>query len=205
MKFHAFYSASGEIVLTATLQDDVAPTLLSPLPSVETSIAVGVDTHWIGTDAEGPELRSYTEDGAARKRQHPGVGFEWNPATEQWVDGRSLVEHRAARWAVLKAQRDVLERSGFEWDGSTFDSDLVSQSRIQGAAQLATLAKIGSQPFSITWTLADNTTRALDADEMIAVGMAMGMHINALIAQSRALRDAIEAATTIEEVQEISW
>lgn len=108
-------------------------------------------------------------------------------------------------WARLKVNREQAEHGGFVWDGSTFDSDPVSQSRIQGASQLATLALINSQPFSIDWTLADNTVRTLDAQAMIAVGTAMGQHINAQHAKGRMLRAQLDAAQTAEEITAVVW
>lgn len=109
------------------------------------------------------------------------------------------------KWARIKELRDAAEEAGFVWDGSTFDSDKTSQSRIQGAAQLATLAKINNQPLSIEWTLMNNGTRSLSADDMIAVGMALGAHINEQHVRARQLREQIEAATTPEQVQAVRW
>lgn len=94
-----------------------------------------------------------------------------------WVDPRTLAQHQADKWTAIKAARDAIEFGGFTWDGSTFDSDPQSQSRIQGAAQLATLAMIASQAFSVDWTLATNAVRTLTGADMLAVGQAMGVHI----------------------------
>lgn len=109
------------------------------------------------------------------------------------------------KWARIKALRDAAEEAGFVWDGSTFDSDKTSQSRIQGAAQLATLAQMTGSPFSIDWTLADNTVRTLTAADMIAVGTAMGVHISTQHAIGRIKRQQIDAATTPEELDAIQW
>jgi hypothetical protein len=117
----------------------------------------------------------------------------------------NLATAKAKRWAVIKATRATAEFGGFEWDTSTFDSDPQSQSRIQGGAQLATLAMLASQPFSVDWTLADNTVRTLSGADMIAVGQAMGVHIMTVHGAGRALREAIETATTVTEVEAVSW
>lgn len=126
--------------------------------------------------------------------------FDW--ATRQWVDPRSLADLKAEKWAVIKAARDAAEFGGFTWDGSTFDSDLISQSRIQGATQLAGLAPM---TFSLDWTLADNSVRTLNALQMIAVGEALGGHVATQHAIGRGLRAAIEAATTPAEVDAVAW
>lgn len=135
----------------------------------------------------------------------PSNHHQFNWAIKQWEDPRTLVDHKAAKWAEVKAAREAVEFGAFAWDGSMFDCDQISQQRIQGAAQLATLASMTSAPFSIDWTLADNTVRTLNATDMIAVGMALGAHINVQHATSRTLRAQIDAATTLAEVQAVAW
>ena len=51
----------------------------------------------------------------------------------------------------------------------------------------------------------NNGTRSLSADDMIAVGMALGAHINEQHVRARQLREQIEAATTPEQVQAVRW
>lgn len=121
------------------------------------------------------------------------------------LDLRTLAERKAEKWNAMKRARSAFEFGGFTWDGSAFDSDPASQSRIQGAAQLALLAQQAGQPFSIDWTLQTNDVRTLSGADVIAVGMAMGQHIATAHAIGRSLRDAIEAATTIEALEQLSW
>lgn len=133
-------------------------------------------------------------------RQHK---FDWT--TKQWRDPRSIEQRRQAQWLAIKRARATAEAAGFTWNGARFDSDAVAQSRIQGAVQLATLANANSQPFSIDWTLADNTVRALNGAEMVAVGLALGQHIQAVHAHARALRQQLNAAATPLEVENTTW
>lgn len=126
--------------------------------------------------------------------------FDWG--THAWVDPRSLADLKAEHWVAIKAARDAAEFGGFTWDGSMFDSDLTSQSRIQGAAQLAGLDPTN---FSIDWTLADNSVRTLNAQEMTAVGVALGAHVGTQHAIGRSLRSQIEAATSAAELDAIAW
>lgn len=112
---------------------------------------------------------------------------------------------KTAKWAEVKQHRDATENGGFTWGGSPFDSTPISQSRIQGAAQLATLAMINNQPFGIDWTLNDNSARTLSGDDMLAVGRALATHVNAQHVKARQLRERIEAATTPEQVDAILW
>jgi hypothetical protein len=131
--------------------------------------------------------------------------WAWDEEAERWVSQPTLAAIKVARWAAIKAARDAAEFGGFAWDGSSFDSDGQSQSRIMGATQLATLAAAAEQPFAIDWTLQDNTVRTLSGAEMIAVGMALGTHVATQHGIGRAVRAAIEEATTAEELEAIEW
>ena len=119
-----------------------------------------------------------------------------------WLDDRELHVPTDDLDSALKAARDTAEFGGFTWDGSVFDSDLTSQSRIQGAVQLAGLDPTG---FSVVWTLADNTARTLNAAQMQQVGAALGVHVNTQHVKARTLRAEIDAATTAAEVAAVEW
>lgn len=112
---------------------------------------------------------------------------------------------KTRQWQQVKADREREEFGGFTWDKSTFDSDPQAQSRIQGGAQLATLAMLGKQEFLVDWTLADNTVRTLNGDDMLAAGRALGAHVMFTHATGRRLREAILAAATLDEVQAVEW
>ena len=124
-----------------------------------------------------------------------------NPATKQWVDPRTLEQVQTMTWGAMKSLRAQKEFAGFTWDGSVFDSDQTSQSRIMGAVQLAGM----SPAFEIPWTLQDNTVRVLNAADMAGVGAALGTHVSAIFARAQELRVEIYAATTIAAVEAITW
>lgn len=111
-----------------------------------------------------------------------------------------IAARRARHWALIKQQREAREYGGFDWDGSRFDSDPESQRRIQGAVQLAVMASENGQTFEITWVLADNTTRVLTGDDMVAVGAALGAHVSAVFAQGVDLRQQIAVAADPESI-----
>ena len=117
-------------------------------------------------------------------------------------DSGGMAARRTRQWAVIKQQREAREYGGFTWDGSVFDSDPESQRRIQGAVQLAVMAAATGQAFEITWVLADNTTRALTGDDMVAVGAALGAHVGAVFALGVELRQAIASS---DDPETISW
>jgi hypothetical protein len=125
--------------------------------------------------------------------------FNYN--TKEWVDPRTLQDHKTAKWLEIKQARSQAEYAGFTWDGSVFDSDAISQQRITGAVTLAQM----DAAFSIGWTLADNTVRQLSAAEMKDVGTALGVHVATQFARAQDLRTQLDAAQTAEEVAAVSW
>lgn len=122
-------------------------------------------------------------------------------ATKQWTDPRTLEQVQTMVWEGMKVLRFQKEAAGFTWDGSVFDSDQISQSRIMGAVQLAEM----NPEFEIPWTLEDNTVRVLSASNMKAVGAALGSHVATIFARAQELRAEIYAATTIAAVEAVTW
>jgi hypothetical protein len=131
----------------------------------------------------------------------PSPHHTFNYTTKQWEDPRTLADLKAAQWGLIKQARSQAEYAGFTWDGSTFDSDTLSQNRITGAVTLAQL----SPGFTINWTLADNSTRTLNQADMIAVGVALGQHVQTQFTKAQALRLQIETAATPEQVAAVVW
>lgn len=118
---------------------------------------------------------------------------------------QGLEAMKMRQWDQIKVARDAALAGGMAFDGSMFDSDPVSISRITGAAMLAMMAVSAATPYKVTWVLADNTTRELDAAETMALGAAAGAHVQAVIDQGQALRGELEAATTIGQVAAVAW
>ena len=129
----------------------------------------------------------------------PAHVFNWQ--TKQREDPRTLQDFKEAQWALIKQARTSAEYAGFTWDGSTFDSDAISQNRITGAVTLAQM----SPDFTIGWVLADNSVRTLNQMDMLQVGGALGQHVAVIFAKAAGLRAQIEAATTREAVESVVW
>lgn len=129
--------------------------------------------------------------------------------TSPFNGGSRIADHadtidsaRGRAWIAVKAARAAAESGNFTYDGGEYQ---INVGQVNGGVTMAMLAKSAGQPYSVTWTLADNTRRDLDADGMIALGVTMGQHIDAIYATGRQLRDQIDAATTIEAVEAIAW
>ncbi len=114
----------------------------------------------------------------------------------------TLADAQARQWAAIKAERDRRLHGTFECLDHTFDVDCVN---VAGAALDALIAKLNNQDVAQLWVLADNTAATFDADQMIAIGRACKSYVGELWAISQALRAQIEAATTVAEVEAVTW
>ena len=198
MKAFILFDASGEIRSNGTCQDeDINFQAMAGLTLMECLAAPS--THFVQTGV----LTEYTPVQQTAKAARPPWSV-WSNTTFSWTDLRTLAERKAGKWDALKLQRGTREFSTFTWGGSTFDSDPQSQSRIQGGVLLAMQSTI-LDPFSVVWTLSDNTTRTLNGADMIAVGKAMATLVMTTHAIGRSLRAQVEAATTIAQLESILW
>ena len=58
-------------------------------------------------------------------------------------------------------------------------------------------------PKTFKWTMSDDSAVELNNDEMIQFGMSVMGYVDACFNHARALREQIDAAETVEELQEI--
>lgn len=182
---------SGEIVDTGVVATE------TDLPE---GFIVGVGhrlTHYVS----GTELQEYTGEQRATKAQKV-PGHKWSNVTMSWVSSETLGQARARKWEWAKSERERLELSPITVGAHTYDADQKSQSKIAGAVQMAVL--VGGT-FSVDWTLSDNSAVTLGQSDVISLGLAVGARTAGLWATSRTLRTAIETATTIAEVDAITW
>lgn len=195
-----YYDEEGNIAIATESWVDAAQ--LPGYRLVEVHDTVTDETHWI---SPAGQPIAYTDQQREAKAKSPPFPARWSNTEMRWIDLRSLEQVKADCWAAIKAQRDAAEWGGFDTPFGRFDSDPRSQAKIIGAAQLASIAAARGEPFSIRWTLQDNSTVVLDAPAMIAVGVAMGQHIDSVHQIGRAKRAAIEAATTYDAVMAVTW
>ena len=138
---------------------------------------------------------SFTEKRFIALSDAPSPQHVFDYDIKQWIDPRALEEIKAQKWAEIKQQRDHLEFGGFEFEGNIYDSDQISQGRILGAA---------SAGLSQVWTLADNTTVNLTADQLVQIYQALQTHTASVHQRGRTAREVIMSATTKEDVESIT-
>lgn len=141
-----------------------------------------------------PSTNMYYQDGWVEMPPQPSLYHSFDFVEKQWVDPRSLDDIKVHKWEEIKSLRDQLEFGGFEFEGNVYDSDQVSQGRIMGAA---------SAGVDQVWTLADNTTVELTAQQLKELYIALQSHIANAHERGRVARQAIYEATTAEQVEAI--
>ena len=104
----------------------------------------------------------------------------------------------------IKTQRDTLESaSPFMYLNKPFDYDAKSRERLGGAVQNAILATMSQQTFTITWTLYDNTTLDLTAQDLLGFPVAEAMRSGSLHEQARDKKARLDLCTSQAEIDAI--
>ena len=158
------------------------------------------DRTYIKADFDGDPDDFYVSSGKViSKGEKPSSAHVFDYNTGTWGFDLSTAKHEA--WSMIKVARNIEEFGTFTWSSHTFQCDEISQRRIQSAVQLAQL----DSTTSVTWTLSDNTTQVFNATELQQIGQALSAHINACHDKARTKRSEINAATTEEQINSVSW
>ena len=125
----------------------------------------------------------------------PAPHMTWDEMARQWVDMRTQVEKDADLWSRIKLDRDATAEAPLTvlingMPPLTFDADAGSQREILSAALRAWMAVTSRTPWSITWTLANNTEVELTAEQVIAVFEALTRRTLSARASASSLRPA---------------
>lgn len=81
---------------------------------------------------------------------------------------------------------------------------LNSRSTITGAVVMATIALRSNLTFSQAWAMADNSKVVMTAPMMIQFGVEVGQFISTSFNHKSTLKEAVEAATTLQEINAIN-
>ena len=113
----------------------------------------------------------------------------------------SLDEVKAQKIAELKSIRDIKEVESIRTDKGIFDYDDKSRDRLAIARQALTDAGGGE----IVWTTADNQRVSIGIADFAAINGAAAVRSNSLHVLYNELKTQVNAAQTVEEVEEIHW
>ena len=107
---------------------------------------------------------------------------------------------KESKIAELKNARDTEEQSPISYGGYNWDFDDKAIQRINGA-----IIALGDEG-TITWTSADNEEiKKVTANDLKGVISASAIRSNQLHVKYRRLREMVENATSVEEVEEVVW
>ena len=111
-----------------------------------------------------------------------------------------LEDVKAAKIAELKGIRDEKELEPVQYIDHLYDFDTKSFDRINAA-----IIALDQTHGTIGWTCADNQVVEVNADALRGVIASAAVRSNALHIIYRELKEAVNAATTVSEVESIVW
>lgn len=114
----------------------------------------------------------------------------------------SVEEVQTQKLADFKAKRDAEEVQPIEYQGKLYDYDEKARDRINAA--IIALETQGEKA-NIAWTLADNTSVVVTANDLRMVIANVAIRSNTLHVKYRDLKEQVLVCKTVEEVEKISW
>lgn len=127
----------------------------------------------------------------------------------EWARAGTAIERikRQAENSITAARNAALAVLSADWNGDTWDADEATSNRIANALSMVREAQAQGIPTppAIPWRTADNKDRILTIAELTAMGAAVFQAQQVVWAKQAALKNAIEAATTVEEVEGVQW
>lgn len=114
--------------------------------------------------------------------------------------GHSLDELKLIKREEVNRARDKKEQGGFEYLGKMFDSDSISCQRISCASQAFSMA---DDSVTIVWTCQDNSTIELNKTQLLGLVVALAQHSNSCHEEATIIKQKIDSAKTIEELEAI--
>ncbi len=109
------------------------------------------------------------------------------------------------KWLQVKQLRQQSIDTDLITPYGVFQCASDERQNITDAVQMATVLTAMEQPVSISWTLRDNSVVVLNAEQMTHVGLLLGQKIQEAHAIARVRRGETYAATSIEELNILSW
>jgi hypothetical protein len=108
---------------------------------------------------------------------------------------------------ITTARNSALSSLTATWGGDTWDADEETSNRVANALSMIREASAQGIPTppAIPWRTADNRDRTLTVAELTQMGAAVFQAQQVVWAKQAALKNAIEAATTVAAVEAVKW
>ena len=114
----------------------------------------------------------------------------------------SVEEVQAQKLAEFKVNRDAEEVKPIEYQCNVYDYDEKARDRIN-AAIIALEAQ--GEKANIAWTLADNTSVVVTANDLRMVIANVAIRSNQLHVKYRTLKEQVLASKSLQELEKIAW
>lgn len=118
------------------------------------------------------------------------------------IQGPTLEEIKHNKVEQLKETRNCKEQAPVEYKEKLWDFDSKARDRIVAAS---TALEVSADIESISWTAYDDTSLDLTVTDLKMIIAVAALRGDALHKQYRQLRDAVNAAETVEEIESINW
>lgn len=136
----------------------------------------------------------------------PSPRHEWDWSANEWRDPRTLEQAKAEKNAEINAARAAANASTFTYGGKEIAVDDLSMKDIQSANGIISLTGALPGGWPGAWKAVDNTYVSIpNIATWTAFYAAMVAQGTANFAHSQQLKDTLAAATTIAEVDAITW
>jgi hypothetical protein len=158
---------------------------------------VSMDAFYVPSDSSLIELIGWLG--------HPEKGNSIRPrvvaGAVQYQDPRNLDQIRAEKWSELKTHRSTLDYLPMNVDG--IDLDATDLARVDFLGAILSMQIKGQT--ARAWRCTDNVMRDLTLAQIIQAGMGIADRRDDLIRISDTLYQALQTATTADEVSAIVW
>ena len=183
--FIKFDPITGERISTIPYDSDVTPEAAKELLAAGYELVPHADWNLMVGNVDGQEYIKDVVNG----------GYIVKPKIVPTVE-----EAKASKIAELKSIRDGKELEPVQYGGNLYDFDTKSFDRINAA-----IIALDQTQGTIGWTCADNKVVEVNTDTLRGVIASAAIRSNALHIIYRELKEAVNAATAVADVESINW
>lgn len=142
--------------------------------------------------------------------QSPMRILSWNleedAPTQEVITATELPLAKESKWEEVKSSRDYEESFGpFSYNGHTFQNNDKTRTNLLGTVVTAMVLGLQDDQIVDYWTTEDNTVIPVTLADAKAMGFAAREVVSNAHEKGRILRQTIEDATSIEEIEAITW
>lgn len=133
----------------------------------------------------------------------PFVKLEKLPQDLEKELNEKLTNAKATKIEQINAARDEQINAGVEYKGKVFQSAEKDRNLLVAAAAVG--ARAGKVDENFVWISKDNEQVPFTLDDIFALGALLAQNESVAILKARNLKDKVALASTLKEVQAISW